>query len=346
MPGSFERWRMADESWFDSNSAFLTRVFQWFLEHGKWPDVKILQHSLYQSGDRETNVSAVANAMPSLPGQSTPGDRVSISLSARHLLKVLAAQELLEATVVTTRTAVKAFLLPENLGKQISLKRSDVQANWPIEDKVLGLIPSFINSDHPTPFSGGGSGSGGDWTLNVSEEFVMRFEGVANSKSYVDQQLAIIHEWSDDYDGRCGDAAKIGPVKAFVVMPFDEDWSDSVYSFIKRVVEKFNGDVIALRADDIASPGRITDQIVTELRECDFVIAEITNNNPNVMWEMGFAYAYNKPCVILRSKEASKSPPFDIYDHRWVVYSPDPTDLEEMKLETSIRDVISKIRLR
>lgn len=47
----------------------------------------------------------------------------------------------------------------------------------------------------------------------------------------------------------------------------------------------------------------ITD-ILNKIQSCDVFIADITDNNANVLYEYGFARGQNKPCVLLRKKSA------------------------------------------
>ncbi len=96
----------------------------------------------------------------------------------------------------------------------------------------------------------------------------------------------------------------------------------------------------ATRADRIDKTGRITDQIVEKLRTCDVVIADITGNNSNVAWELGYAYARGKPCAIVMQK--GNTAPFDIYDHRRVDYSSTPTAEEEERLAAILRNAIGR----
>jgi hypothetical protein len=44
----------------------------------------------------------------------------------------------------------------------------------------------------------------------------------------------------------------------------------------------------AERADKIANPGEITEQIFTLLRDAEVVVADLTGGNPNVMYELVF----------------------------------------------------------
>lgn len=119
--------------------------------------------------------------------------------------------------------------------------------------------------------------------------------------------------------------------KIFVVMPFSEPWSAGIYDFIRRAVRSLDlSDERVFRADDITAPGRIDQQIVDALRASDLVIGDITEVNPNVMWELGFAEASDTPIVILNQRIDES--PFDLANSRQVVYRSVPTDDDEKKL--------------
>jgi nucleoside 2-deoxyribosyltransferase len=72
------------------------------------------------------------------------------------------------------------------------------------------------------------------------------------------------------------------------------------------------------RGDEIAEPGRITDQIITAIEQCDFIIADVTGSNPNVMFELGYARALKRPAVIINQDLTAS--PFDIAEMRQIVY--------------------------
>jgi hypothetical protein len=116
-------------------------------------------------------------------------------------------------------------------------------------------------------------------------------------------------------------------------MPFGATWSDGTYAFIRRSVAKLDaptGGFRLYRADEIAEPGQITDQIKEAIARASVVIADITNVNPNVMWELGFADGKNRPIVILNQDPGSS--PFDMADRRQVAYHASPTDADEANL--------------
>lgn len=81
----------------------------------------------------------------------------------------------------------------------------------------------------------------------------------------------------------------------FVLMPFKSEFDD-VYMVIKDACadESLSHQIRCLRSDEIAKPGRITDQIIDSIRNADAIIADLTGNNPNVMYELGYAHALSR----------------------------------------------------
>jgi uncharacterized protein YjbI with pentapeptide repeats len=65
-----------------------------------------------------------------------------------------------------------------------------------------------------------------------------------------------------------------------------------------------------LRADKIAEPGLITHQIIQHIVEAPLVIADLTNQNPNVFYELAIRHALKKPLVQIIKK--GEPIPFDV----------------------------------
>ena len=128
----------------------------------------------------------------------------------------------------------------------------------------------------------------------------------------------------------------------FVIMPFSEPWSEGTYALIRRAVRQIGapkGALSLLRADEIAEPGQITQQIKEAIGSAHVVIADVTHVNPNVMWELGYADGLGKTIVILN--QDPRSSPFDIADRRQVSYSASPTEKDE---ENLTRHLIEALR--
>lgn len=73
------------------------------------------------------------------------------------------------------------------------------------------------------------------------------------------------------------------------------------------------------RADKIAVPGMITDQIIEHLLNDDLVIADLTGRNANVFYELAIRHAIRKPVVIMISDD--EDIPFDVSQSRAIQFN-------------------------
>ncbi len=87
-----------------------------------------------------------------------------------------------------------------------------------------------------------------------------------------------------------------------------------------------------VRADEINRSGSISEQIIGHIIEDSMVIADLTDYNPNVFYELAIRHAYKKPFVqmiILGQKL-----PFDVSDQRTIKYNlSDPDNIEQSRID-------------
>ena len=86
---------------------------------------------------------------------------------------------------------------------------------------------------------------------------------------------------------------------------------------IAPICNEFN--ITPIRADDIYNNGMIIEDISKSIIESSIIIADITPNNQNVYYELGYAHALNKPTILLAEKGCNL--PFDIQSYRVIFYS-------------------------
>ncbi|MFA5916274.1 MAG: toll/interleukin-1 receptor domain-containing protein [Burkholderiales bacterium] len=102
----------------------------------------------------------------------------------------------------------------------------------------------------------------------------------------------------------------------FVIQPFDKS-SEGVYELI-RAAGTIAGVGVARADSVVSSGGSITESIQAAIQSASLLVADVTNANPNVMYEVGFGQAQKKPLLLVASN--SRSIPFDLAGHRVVIY--------------------------
>jgi hypothetical protein len=123
----------------------------------------------------------------------------------------------------------------------------------------------------------------------------------------------------------------------FVICPIGDKDSKSrrrsnqvLKHLIKPALAEFDYEV--RRADGDPDPGEIPSQIIRQMASADLVIADLTDSNPNVFYELAIRHVAAKPLVQLIT--AGQTIPFDVGQMRTVYYNlADPDELEEAKNE-------------
>lgn len=131
----------------------------------------------------------------------------------------------------------------------------------------------------------------------------------------------------------------VNPKRCFVMMPFDPALR-RVHDLVQRTIEEYCA-LECIRADEIATSHRITGDIWTHINESRILIADLTDRNPNVFYELGLAHACDRPVILLTQNEDHV--PFDLREIRYIKY--DYANLEALSgvLTEYIRNYISTI---
>ena len=112
---------------------------------------------------------------------------------------------------------------------------------------------------------------------------------------------------------------------AFVLMPFDHKFDDIYKLGIKETASQLG--IIAERVDEQIFQEGILERIYRQIESADIIVADMSGQNPNVFYEVGYAHAKEKLCVLM-TKNADDIP-FDLKHHRHIVYGESIQNLRE-----------------
>jgi len=102
----------------------------------------------------------------------------------------------------------------------------------------------------------------------------------------------------------------------FVMMPYG-GWFDRYYQDVYIPAIKEAG-LEPVRADELFSTGSVMEQIWEQIGKARVLLADLTDKNANVFYELGLAHAANKPVVFTSAK--IDDVPFDLRHLRVIVY--------------------------
>lgn len=99
--------------------------------------------------------------------------------------------------------------------------------------------------------------------------------------------------------------------KCFVMMPIS-DQGDYPEGHFQKVYEQIFQPAIEQagyqphRVDEDAISDRIIDKIFREVQECPMALCDLSNRNPNVLYELGLRQAYDKPVVLVQDEKTDR----------------------------------------
>ena len=105
----------------------------------------------------------------------------------------------------------------------------------------------------------------------------------------------------------------------FSIMKFEKDFDDLYNEVITPSANKFGYQ--SLRADECYTTTEIIDDIIKEISHASIIIADITMDNSNVFYELGYAHALHKPTILLADVNKRSVLPFDISGYRTIFYT-------------------------
>jgi hypothetical protein len=235
----------------------------------------------------ERNVAAIFRAL---------GGRVEHDTElAGNQIDVLVTERTPSGLTVRTAIECKAF------SKQVGLGTTNFYGQLSQLLKQRGLIDKFAIVAQ-SGFTKNARKAGREYGLELMEYDDLRARVAGREALVRDEEIQVETEQSQaatDHSRR---------QRIFVVMPFSREFDDVFFLGIQDVGQKLG--FVVERADLIEHTKEIMGVITDRIKRADVVIADITNDNTNVYYEIGLAHANHTPTILIM--RSGGQIPFDL----------------------------------
>jgi hypothetical protein len=128
--------------------------------------------------------------------------------------------------------------------------------------------------------------------------------------------------------------------ECFTIMPFG-GWFDQYYDAIFCPAIEDAG-LMPKRADDLYRPSAIVHDIWNYTKRARLILADLSDKNPNVFYELGLAHAIAKPAILVT--QSMDDVPFDLRALRVIEYNKNGAAWGEelkVKITAAIKEVLA-----
>jgi hypothetical protein len=174
----------------------------------------------------------------------------------------------------------------------------------------------------------GGVGQGSELPVNewiplklnvrgsILELYVQGVKVLMTTRTLKKGQISVLLQGNKECGIRNVDVTQ-DPPTCFAVMQFTDEFNVLYQDVIRPVCESYGYKVV--RGDDFYTSGQIMEDVTQSIRSAALIIADVTPNNANVFYEVGYAHAINKPTILLSDRKRERLP-FDISGFRTLFY--------------------------
>ncbi len=124
-----------------------------------------------------------------------------------------------------------------------------------------------------------------------------------------------------------------------IITPFDAAGS-RLKDTIQHALDEVG--IRTLRMENL-HPGAVLANAVTDaIKSADFIVVDVSRQNPNVMYELGYAHALRKPTIIIMDEDVNSPLPSDLQGLLYITYNSDNLrDLRNKIMHNTQRYIVS-----
>lgn len=326
----------------EDHRLILQTAFDTYCQTGSWPDSQRLLRKLVLKIEDEEALYYLG--YPWLRG--TALNNGPVELTVKGLSICHGAEPILEAFVRAIRFGVERYL--DDTLEKPTVRLADLTDHLGIAPEQASQVFRLMTKE----------GLFREFSGSLQEDMVASLQELGRFRHVKTLEDYLQRRYRDDpdsmplggkevYGGHEEPQAVLGksaytPDTAFVMMWLGTDNPDrEEVAAVVRECFAAHG-VRAVRAIDIEHEGSITEVILQQISDCEFLFADLTGERPSVYYEIGFAHALRKRPILYRRKGTRIH--FDLAVHNAPEYE-SPEDLRA-KLSRRLEDRIGPPRVR
>lgn len=129
--------------------------------------------------------------------------------------------------------------------------------------------------------------------------------------------------------------------RCFLAVPFtDSKRQLHLRDVIRKGAEEAGYQLVSLDQSSVLPGSTIQEAVIGELARSDCIIADVSERNPNIFFELGLAQAMGKGILLISHKQGLRELPFDIRGSRIITYSDELRGFSKLseQIYRSLRD--------
>lgn len=303
--------------------AVFQAAFDRYRSTEEWPTFRKVARELVEALDAEEAVKGLG--FPWVDSQV--GGNNPLILRVPAIARCKGSEEILDAFIAALRLGVKKYFTK---GIEPNLTQQNLVAEAGLSNELAHHALLLLKSENV--WEGIQGIEPGEMVMTVGNG-VRQYKDVTSNEEYV----AIALDGAGPKGALGGRPvyvpAEEGPDErrshipdtAFVMMWLARDNPDreAVAAAIRQAFEPYG--ITAVHAMDVDHDGIITDVILQQIRDAEFLVADLTGARPSVYYEVGYAHALGKRPMLVRKRDTPVH--FDLSVHN----APDYEDAADLK---------------
>ena len=115
-----------------------------------------------------------------------------------------------------------------------------------------------------------------------------------------------------------GQSIKQPKATCLIITPFDAAGL-RLKDTIQRALDEVG--IRTLRLENLSPGAALVNAVTDAIKTADFIVVDVSRQNPNVMYELGYAHALRKATILIMDSDVNSPLPSDLQGNLYITYN-------------------------